>query len=147
MSRAAPTQIPKLKTGLHHATCVSVQGRGLLILGASGSGKSALALGLMALGADLVGDDQVELMPKDDAVIARPAPNLAGKIEARFVGILDVRHIPSTRLHTVVDLSRPATTRLPSLHSIEVCDKKFPFLAGMDVPNLANALYVLLTHP
>ena len=44
-----------------HATCIAWQGRGVLIRGPSGSGKSALALGLMAHGAVLVADDRVKL--------------------------------------------------------------------------------------
>ena len=45
-----------------NASCVAWQGRGALILGRSGAGKSALALQLMALGADLVSDDRTELL-------------------------------------------------------------------------------------
>jgi len=45
-----------------HASCVAVDGKGLLITGASGSGKSALALQLMAFGAHLIADDRVKRM-------------------------------------------------------------------------------------
>ena len=50
-----------------HASCVALDpGRAVLILGPSGAGKSRLALGLMALGAHLVADDQVELRGASD---------------------------------------------------------------------------------
>ena len=38
---------------LVHASCVAVDGKGLLILGPSGAGKSALALALIAMGAPI----------------------------------------------------------------------------------------------
>ena len=44
-----------------HASAVALDGRGALLLGASGAGKSGLALRLMALGARLVADDRVLL--------------------------------------------------------------------------------------
>ena len=54
-----------------HASCVAWQGRGALILGRSGAGKSALALQLMAFGADLVSDDRTELLAEADVLTAR----------------------------------------------------------------------------
>ena len=58
-----------------HASCVTVQGRGVLITGASGSGKSALALSLMALGADLVADDRVILsLDRGRVMASAPVP-------------------------------------------------------------------------
>ena len=136
----------RLHEGLNHASCVSVQNNGLLILGASGQGKSALALSLMALGGDLVGDDQVELSHENGIIIAKPAPNLAGKIEARYLGILTVDYVQSAQLRLVVDLSRKPDGRLPSASFTTVFNKKLPLVAGQDVPNLVNALYVALLN-
>ena len=51
-----------------HATAVAVAGRGLLIRGASGSGKSGLALEMMARGAQLVSDDRVIVSDRDDGL-------------------------------------------------------------------------------
>ncbi|PIY73077.1 MAG: serine kinase, partial [Rhodobacterales bacterium CG_4_10_14_0_8_um_filter_70_9] len=83
--------------GAIHASCVAwaVAGkaRGLLILGASGAGKSALALELIALGAALVADDQVALRRVGEAVVAAPPPPLAGLIEARGLGLLRMPHL------------------------------------------------------
>ena len=67
-----------------HASCVAVQGRGVLIRGASGAGKSALALQLMALGAKLVADDQTILTRKDGAIFASCSPRLRGMIDGRI---------------------------------------------------------------
>jgi len=52
---------------LIHASCVAVEGRGVLLRGAPGAGKSDLALRLIEGGADLVSDDQVVLTVSLDA--------------------------------------------------------------------------------
>ena len=44
-----------------NATAVAVDGQGLLLLGAPGTGKSTLAIAMMALGAVLISDDGVWL--------------------------------------------------------------------------------------
>ena len=49
-----------------HATCVDVNGSGVLIIGRPGSGKSSIAINLLALGATLVADDQCELVRKNN---------------------------------------------------------------------------------
>ena len=53
-----------------HATCVAMEGRGVLIIGPSGSGKSELALALMAHGARLVADYRVTLNLREEALRA-----------------------------------------------------------------------------
>lgn len=74
---------------LHHqATCVWIDGRGLLIEGPPGSGKSSLALALIDRGAGLVGDDGVSLEQRDDRLFASPVPATRGLLEVRNVGII-----------------------------------------------------------
>ncbi len=70
-------------------TCVAIGGRGLLIAGAPGSGKSSLALALIDRGAVLVGDDGVMLEAKAGRLIVAAHPNTTGKMEVRNLGILD----------------------------------------------------------
>lgn len=70
------------------ATCVAIGGRGVLIEGAPGSGKSSLALMLIDRGAMLIGDDGVLLEPRGAALVARPHPNTRGLLEVRNVGVL-----------------------------------------------------------
>ena len=96
-----------------HATCVCVDGKGLLILGPSGAGKSSLALQMMGLGARLVADDRVDLVRRDDRVIARCPPPLAGLIEARGLGILRAEPLSEAQVALIADLSRPPPVRLP----------------------------------
>ena len=72
----------------HQATCVAIGGRGVLIEGPPGAGKSSLALALIDRGAVLVGDDGVLLSPRDGRLYANPHPNIAGLLEVRGVGLV-----------------------------------------------------------
>lgn len=71
-----------------HASCVAIHGRGVLLTGASGAGKSDLALRLIDRGATLVGDDGVIIEARDGRLHARPGPNIEGQMEVRGLGIL-----------------------------------------------------------
>ena len=100
--------------GRIRASCVAFAGHGVLILGASGTGKSALALELMSRGARLVSDDQTDLKRRADTLIASAPPAIAGRIEARFVGILRAEALPEVPVALAVDLDAPdEENRLP----------------------------------
>ena len=71
-----------------HASCVAIGGRGVLLTGASGAGKSDLALRLIDRGATLVGDDGVVIAARDGRLHAGPGPHIEGQIEVRGLGIL-----------------------------------------------------------
>ena len=93
-----------------HATAVIHGESGVLILGPSGSGKSALALALMARAAAagafcaLIGDDRVFVRKAGDRLIARGAANMAGVIERRMAGLVVVRHEPAAIVRLAVEL-------------------------------------------
>jgi len=70
------------------AGCVAVAGRGILIEGPPGSGKSSLALALIDRGAVLVGDDGVLLSYRAGQLWAAPHPNTPGLLEVRNLGII-----------------------------------------------------------
>lgn len=74
---------------LLNATCVTIRGRGLLLEGPPGSGKSSLALALIDRGAVLVGDDGALLRAGGERLFASPPPRLAGKLEVRNLGLID----------------------------------------------------------
>jgi len=97
-----------------HASAVAFEGRGALITGPSGSGKSALALELMALGARLVADDGVLLsLATDGSVRARAPDPIRGLIEARGVGLLKAEPLDDVAIVVVLDLSQVEPERLP----------------------------------
>jgi serine kinase of HPr protein (carbohydrate metabolism regulator) len=75
---------------VRQATCVAIGGRGVVIEGPSGSGKSSLALGLIDRGAALVGDDGISLEAREGRLWALPPPNIAGKLEIRNLGIVEL---------------------------------------------------------
>ncbi|MGH6825944.1 HPr kinase/phosphorylase [Methyloceanibacter sp.] len=106
---------------LVHGTCVALGQHGALLRGGSGSGKSDLALRFLALGPEqdlrpqLVADDQVwvEAM-RDGSLVASAPETIAGKIEVRGLGILDLPHRPNARLILVADLvSAEEVPRMP----------------------------------
>ncbi len=95
-----------------HATCVCFGRSGVLLLGKSGSGKSDLALRLIARNARLVADDRCELSVDKGASVARPPATSAGLLEVRGIGIIELPHAPSTPIVLAVDLSGRAV-RMP----------------------------------
>lgn len=127
-----------------HASAVAVRGRGLLILGPSGAGKSSLALAMMAQGATLVADDRVLLDARAGLLVAACPPPLAGRIEARGVGILSAQPAGPVPVAQVVDLGRAETMRLPPRRSITLLGIALPLVLGPMGPHLASALRQLL---
>ena len=104
-----------------HASAVSVGNRAVLIRGPSGSGKSRLAFDLILAGrsgqippAVLVGDDRVHLEVKQGQILVRPAPELAGLIEVRGLGIRCCGFTGEAVVGLVVDLSAADAERLPA---------------------------------
>ena len=71
-----------------HATAVAHDGHAVLLLGASGAGKSDLALRLLDRGWQLVADDRVVVTARAGVVWASAPPPLAGLLEVRGIGIV-----------------------------------------------------------
>ena len=123
---------------LVHGTCVALGERAVLLRGESGAGKSDLALRFLALeseGADapgLVADDQVWVEARGNGCVVASAPaTLAGRIEVRGVGIMQVPHRNEATLVLVCDLCAPdSVPRLPPepLDRTEVAGVPLPCL-------------------
>ena len=77
-------------TARYHATTVAVGDAAVMITGPSGSGKSALALELIGLGAQLVADDLSQIVMEGDTPFVIAPPEMPGVIEARGVGLINV---------------------------------------------------------
>ena len=97
-----------------HATCVALGGKGVLLLGASGAGKSDLALRLIDSGAELVADDRTLLFEKNGALHAKAPPSIKGLLEIRGVGIIALPARASVKLALAVQLGREGA-RLPHM--------------------------------
>lgn len=91
----------------HHATCVAINRKGILIMGPSGSGKSDLALRLIERGAVLVADDQVELQAEKGDLIAKAPAAIKGLIEARYIGPLKAPVLEACPLALVLEPGTP----------------------------------------
>lgn len=115
-----------------HASCVAIGPRGVLIIGASGSGKSALALQLIAYGAMLVADDQTRITLQDQQLIATCPPQLSGMIEARGVGLLHSLPCASAIISLVVDLDQTETQRLPPKRITSLLGVSLPLVLGAE---------------
>lgn len=123
-----------------HASAVALGRRGLLILGRSGSGKSSLALELMALGACLVADDRTVVRAVGGHVVASCPPSIRGRIEARGVGILAAEAASEVPLVLAVDMDRAETERLPPNRSLEILGVRLPLLHKSDSRHFPAAL-------
>lgn len=115
---------------LVHATAIAIDGRAVLLRGPSGAGKSDLALRLIDSGARLVADDQAELRRAGERVMVRAPAEIAGLIEVRGIGILQVEPLVEAALAMCVDLVLSAKVeRLPEIRSEDVL--------GLAVPSIA----------
>jgi len=129
-----------------HATCVAAKGRGLLIVGPSGSGKSALALQLMAFGAELVADDRCDLSDSPQGILAKRPERLPEAIDARGLGVLSAPCVGPTLLAGVLDLECATQDRIPQLHEVQIGRHQVPLLHSFDASHMPAALFHFLKH-
>jgi HPr kinase/phosphorylase len=123
-----------------HASAVAFGPRAVAIRGASGTGKSGLALQLIALGCDLIADDRVSLRLEASAVIASRPEGLPAKIEARGVGLLDVPMSPEARLCLVIDMDQEETARMPAPLETQLLGVPVKLLRNVNAPHFPAAV-------
>ena len=95
-----------------HATCVAIGGRGVLLTGASGAGKSDLALRLIDRGAELVSDDGTLVEARDGRLFGSAPATIAGRIEVRGIGIVELPARAAVPVALIVALDQPVP-RMP----------------------------------
>ena len=88
-----------------HASTVALDGRAVLITGPSGSGKSDLALRLLDRGFKLVSDDQTLVRLDGGRLVASAPPSIAGKLEVRGIGIVDIEQAGDVPVALLVELT------------------------------------------
>lgn len=117
-----------------HADAIVIGETGILIRGASGAGKSRLALALIFLAeasgyfSRLVGDDRICLEARGSRLVARGHPAIEGAIECRGRGILETPSLDAAVIGLVVDLRAADLPRFPGDGDLTVT------LGGVTVP-------------
>jgi serine kinase of HPr protein (carbohydrate metabolism regulator) len=103
-----------------HGTAIVVDGTGLLFVGPSGSGKSALAFDCLAeaslrgLPGVLVSDDQVLVSCENGRVIGRRPETIRGLMELRYSGIVTLDSIEQAELQfAILPVNADESMRLP----------------------------------
>ena len=113
-----------------HATCIAIDGHGVLLRGPSASGKSDLALRLIDAGGELVADDRVNILVRPDGLCASAPKALYGLLEVRGLGIL--------RLPTTKNIIVTLVCELDNLEPIErLPQDKSICISGIELPLIA----------
>lgn len=132
----------------HRAGCVAIGGRGVLIEGPPGSGKSSLALALIDRGAALVGDDGVMLRAQGTRLHADPPPAILGLLEIRNVGLVRMETARDVPVALVIRLDPDAPRYIEAAEQTTLCGVALPLVRlWPDSPVLAlRAEWALKTH-
>ena len=95
----------RLSSETLHASTVAIDGRAVMISGPSGSGKSDLALRLLDRGFTLVSDDQTIVKRDGDRLVATAPPTIAGKLEVRGIGIVEMERTNDVPVALLIELT------------------------------------------
>lgn len=99
------TPLPPLSSETLHASSVAKDGHAVLICGPSGAGKSDLSLQLLDRGFLLVSDDRTVVHRHGDQLIASAPSRIAGKLEIRGIGIVEVETASDVPVSLLVELT------------------------------------------
>lgn len=109
-----------------HGVFMEIFGKGVLLKGESGIGKSEIALTLMDRGSLLISDDSVVFTVSDNRVIGTCPESLRDLLEIRGLGILNMRHLLGDHIlkdHAFLDLIihfAPDASKKPEIiHPVE----------------------------
>ena len=123
-----------------HATCISIKKKGVLFLGKSGTGKSDMALKMIAYcQARLVADDRVDLRSYKDRLMATCPEKIKNLLEVRNVGIINLKAVKSAFVELAVELTTAQQERLPEQKFYEFEDIKIPLIKLNPFENSAPA--------
>ncbi len=133
----------RLSSDTLHASTVALDGRAVLISGPSGSGKSDLALRLLDRGFTLVSDDQTIVRIDGGRLVASAPATIAGKLEIRGIGIVEVDHVDDVPVTLLVELTSEIQRLPDDSRSRPVLGVALP-LIGIDAMAASAASKVVL---
>ena len=141
-----------------HGVFLDVLGMGVLITGASGVGKSELALELISRGSGLIADDVIEFYRiGPETVEGRCPPLLKDFLEVRGLGVLNIRTVfgeaalrPRKNVKLIVHLEKPGPDHAPierlplrpgyeDIMGVSICKVTIPVAAGRNLAVLTEA--------
>jgi serine kinase of HPr protein (carbohydrate metabolism regulator) len=129
-----------------HGTCIAIEGSGVLLRGASGSGKSDLGLRLIDAGGELIADDYTDVVNVDGQLVASSPTTIRGLVEVRGVGVLRIPYRDSGRLVTAFELVAPEyIDRMPHAASLTVLEVALPLfrLAPFEASAVAKVHWIV----
>ena len=133
----------RLSSETLHASCVALDGRAVLITGISGSGKSDLSLRLIDRGFILVSDDQTIVRKSGEKLIATAPATIAGKLEIRGVGIVEMETVKDVQVVLIVELTSDIQRMPDDSRERPVLEVKLP-LISVDATTASAASKVAL---
>jgi len=77
----------------HHGVLISINNKGVLIIGDAGIGKSSLALELLYQGHQLIADDSIEISNINNQLIGKCPPLLEHILHTRELGLISISHV------------------------------------------------------
>ncbi|WP_342258675.1 HPr(Ser) kinase/phosphatase [Spiroplasma endosymbiont of Dioctria linearis] len=141
-----------------HASCVNIFGKGVLLIGESGIGKSEITLDLVKTNHLFVGDDRIVITKKSNELYGKSHEILKNLVEVRGIGIVDVSQtngyqviLEKTKIDLVIELTQfkkngiDDSERLgTSFATYEILGALVPYIkipvsSGRNIPNIIEA--------
>lgn len=124
-----------------HGGLISIYGKGVLIRGESGMGKSEIALELIKRGHLLVADDRVDCFRIHNKIVGKAPELLSGMLEIRGIGVINVARmfgvssvLPKVEVNFQVNLE--PFDKDADYDRVGIEEKKFENILGVDVPKI-----------
>lgn len=124
-----------------HGVLLSIYGKGVMICGKSGMGKSEIALELIKRGHLLVADDRVDCYRIHNKIVGKAPEILKEMLELRGIGIINVSRmfgassvLDRVELSLVVELQQWDAANDYDRVGIE--EKQYDRILGVDVPKI-----------
>ena len=124
-----------------HGVLLSIYGKGVMICGKSGMGKSEIALELIKRGHLLVADDRVDCYRIHNKIVGKAPEILKEMLELRGIGIINVsRMFGASSVSNRVELSLVVKLQqwdvLNDYDRVGIEEKQYDRILGVDVPKI-----------